>query len=928
MFLKNWTKKTALAIILILVFTSPANAALFKKLIPGATINVEKHSSNVKVTWSIPEGEKERNVYVQVTVQCLDYKEGTPKTETLKKSVPWSLNGSTTVTVPQDYYNYDSVWVSRVELINNPPAPNFDQVIIKKDGPVHLVEPYAEFNVGYSNGQIAVTWSAEKISRLANRPDVPNMRLQIQRPGSGWEDATSNLSSGRYAMQVEPQDLTQVYGFRFVFRDSEVWGEAKSVTVPGRTEVVPVDDDERDNRNTAGGTGGGSLTSKDKGIPIFPADRQKVIMFWYKILAGLSGAFIFLVFIKSGYQYIVNPSPASKASLVETVQKSIIGILIISFAPMFVTILININDVFVDLCLDTYDALTSTASKEFHQEAQMGEEQWMDRFVAAPIGTIIEMATRLFGLAPLGEVIFNESPKGSILANGNLFLGDIKVGNVLGNVLVSLALIGFTVYYNAVYTIRRWVVTAVLGATPIIIWIWVLSGRRQVIDIWLSELIQTIFMQSFHALTFGIFFSILCFTGTPGSVNSQFAHMLIEVGKFLAAFGGVICFGIIVLQGLKIITTSEEKTRAEAVSNIKKALLGLIILGLAAMIASFLAQEPLTIYFPSVSGGETNITLWQLFFVLIAIVPVSKMFSTIFMSFLARIGTVDEDAWATKGLGIMGGIVTLGKAGKSALSNTPMSGGTDKPNTTGPGGDRVAGTPQTTVSTPDTASGARQVSSPSGTAGSYATASSTVREAKPDPYGYSPDSPDTYGLGPIDTHGPSAPETSEPPLEPADVYMPPPEVGRTSESETTPEGDVSEGPVIVPEAQQVKYQQAILNTRGTVEGATSVGQYLGKVAGFATPGADKALATFFGAGARIATAPVASAYAIYKLGRELPEGSRSLTNITGRETNLGAGVQTATTILLSPLGGKSVNLALKAGSAIDYFQNRHTPENT
>ena len=129
----------------------------------------------------------------------------------------------------------------------------------------------------------------------------------------------------------------------------------------------------------------------------------------------------------------------------------------------------------------------------------------------------------------------------------------------------------------------------------------------------------------------------------------------------------------------------------------------------------------------------------------------------------------------------MGGIVTLGKR-KSALSNTPMSGGTDKPNTTGPGGDRVAGTPQTTVSTPDTASGARQVSSPSGTAGSYATASSTVRETKSDPYGYSPDSPNTYGLGPIDTHGPSAPETSEPPLEPADVYMPPPEVDRTSES--------------------------------------------------------------------------------------------------------------------------------------------------
>ena len=70
------------------------------------------------------------------------------------------------------------------------------------------------------------------------------------------------------------------------------------------------------------------------------------------------------------------------------------------------------------------------------------------------------------------------------------------------------------------------------------------------------------------------------------------------------------------------------------------------------MIASFL-QNPLIIHFPQTSGEETEITLWQLFFVLLAIIPVSKMFSMIFMNFLARIGTVDEDVWAAKGLGIM-----------------------------------------------------------------------------------------------------------------------------------------------------------------------------------------------------------------------------------------------------------------------------------
>ncbi len=904
--------------LLLLILVSPVNAAMFKALIPGAAINVERSGNNAKVTWSIPEGEKERNVYVEVTIKCLNYSEGKTTEQKITKDVSWALNGSTTVTIPQ---NHDSIKVSRVELVNNPPAPNVDQTLIEKDCNVDITIPYAGFNVTYSNGQITATWDAGKILNMANRPDIPNMHLQVQQPGSGWEEATSNLSTGIYSMQIEPQEMSQVYRFRFVFRDNEVWGD-KVWSVPVAGTQPPIEDEDHD---------GGGLITSGKGIPIFPADRQEVIMFWYKILAGLSGAFIFLILIRSGYQHMVNPSPASKASLIETIQMSIIGILIISFAPMFVTILININNGFVDLCLDTFNALTAGSPSEFIQEEQMGDTEWMDRFIAAPFRTLNDLITTLFGLTSLGEVIFNEAPTASILSNDRLFSGDINVGNELGTALVSIAILGFTVYYNAVYTIRRWVVTAVLGATPIIIWIWVLSGRRQVIDIWLSELIQTIFMQSFHALTFGIFFSILCFTGNPGSVNSQFAHMLIEVGKFLAAFGGVICFGMIVIQGLKIITTSEEKTRAEAVSNIKKALLGLIILGLAAMIASFLAQEPLTIYFPSVSGGETNITLWQLFFVLIAIIPVSKMFSTIFMSFLARIGTVDEDMWATRGLGIMGGMVALGKAGAGAIKNTPVGAKFDRPNTTGAG----SSSPQaslTSSSTNDFQSGTSSVSgntpgdSPM-VSGNTPGIGNTYNTPRTETSGISDNTPGIGAPGPGDSY--NAPESSRSGIEPyseiapvESVYDTPPGIGETSRDETIDE------PAIDSQAQQVKYQQAILNTQGTVDGATNIGKHAGEAAGFAAPGAGKPLGAFFAVGTRVTAAPLASAHAIYKLGKTLPEGSRTLTNITGRETNLGAGVQTATTILLSPLGGKSVNIALKAGNAIDSFQNRHTPENT
>jgi hypothetical protein len=710
------------------------------------------------------------------------------------------------------------------------------------------------------------------------------MHLQIQRPGSAWEEATSNLKSGLYTIQAEPKEMSQSYRFRFVYRGNEVWGNQEwSVVVTGTNPPIPGDE---------GGDGG--LTTGDKGIPIFPSDRQEVLMFWYKILAGLSGAFIFLIMIKSGYQHMTNPNPANRASLIETIQMSVIGLLIISFAPMFVTLLININNGFVDLCLDTYNALTASAPVDYNQTAQMGKTEWMDRFVAAPIRAVNDLIVSLFGLAPLGEVVFNEAPTASILSNNKLFEGDINVGNELGTALVSLALLGFTVYYNAVYTIRRWVVTAALGATPIIVWIWVLSGRRQVIDIWLSELIQTIFMQSFHALTFGIFFSILCFTGNPGMVNSQFAQMMVEVGKFLAAFGGVICFGMIVLQGFKIIVASEEKSRAEAIGIIKKSLLGLTILGLAAMIASFLAQNPLIIHFPKTSGEETKITLWQLFFVLLAIIPVSKMFSMIFMNFLARIGTVDEDAWAMKGLGIMGGMVALGKASAGALKNTPINPGSASAASTRTGS--AAGSATGAASAAGSAGGAasaRLMGASPGTGAARATEES--------------------GLGPPDTE----PVYADPPMTSPDtepVYADPP--GRLN---TPAEGATKKAFQIDPKAQQANFKQAVLNTRKTVDGAVGLGQKVGEAAGFAAPGSGKALGAFFGVGARVTTAPLATAHAIYGLGQNLPKGSRTLTNITGRENPIAAGVQVATAVLLSPIGN-TANIALKTGSAIDHIK--------
>ena len=88
-----------------------------------------------------------------------------------------------------------------------------------------------------------------------------------------------------------------------------------------------------------------------------------------------------------------------------------------------------------------------------------------------------------------------------------------------------------------------------------------------------------------------------------------------------------------------------------------------------------------------------EITVWQVFFMLLTIIPASKMLSSIFMKLIARVGTVDEEKWAAIGLGSLGGLMGMYAMGKMASqsfgkrfpnieSTVPMPEG---PGTTGPG---------------------------------------------------------------------------------------------------------------------------------------------------------------------------------------------------------------------------------------------------
>ncbi|SFH34360.1 hypothetical protein SAMN05660649_04828 [Desulfotomaculum arcticum] len=320
---------------------------------------------------------------------------------------------------------------------------------------------------------------------------------------------------------------------------------------------------------------------------IFTDGQWSIIIFWYVVLTSVGGGFLLVSIVKSGYSYMNSAlNPGVRASFIEDVQRAVLTMVLIVLAPVFISLLSDINDGFVWLF---GQLLNHFADKPEIEETLMDQAVGMfENIIAAPFNSIINMFNKIFGLKSLDELIFN----GQTNIFGSSLLSSVDTGNPIANVTINGSMVGFDVYFNAVYTIRRWVITANLVATPIIAWAWAITANRQVLEIWVGEIIQTIFMQTTHALSLGIFMSVATGTGKSlgGVIDTEwFSSGFIQIGVFLAGFAGSICVAVMIIMGIRIITARAEKDRAEAKEGLIKALIGLGILGLCVAIASFLA---------------------------------------------------------------------------------------------------------------------------------------------------------------------------------------------------------------------------------------------------------------------------------------------------------------------------------------------------
>lgn len=779
-----------------------------------------------------------------------------------------------------------------------------------------------------------------KISSFVNRGDIPQL-------GENWTIAFYHNG--------------QTYSYSVFCGDDDDISDEEGVLEPGG------------NDESAGGVN--QVTGP---LPVFTEKTWPTIMFWYVILASLSGVFIFLAIIRSGYQYMFSAtsSPGLKASFAETTQRCIIALVVIMTAPMLVGLLIQVNDALVGVCASITDSVGTAGNLDLESDP-MFEKNWINQIIAWPIKTVfIDFPNKLFGLHPLTHLVFNNETD---VINPSLFVGYLSDGNPadfadpLITVLVTLIFVVFNVVFNAIYTIRGWVIIAVLCATPLIIWIWALSSQKTVIEIWLSELFQTIFMQTWHALTFAIVMSVLLLQGRTPSINPaitvNLTTILIGAGKFFASFGGIICVGIIIYSSYKLIVglvvAGDEKSIADYKSNLQKSLIGLIILSLALIITQSIFPHELPILQPNVSGGESpKITLWQLFFAFFVILPISRMMSNIFMSLLARFGTVDEQALATGRGGMLSGLTSL--ATVSALgARGAFSAKENQARELQEKLDKVHKPTDTTgTDTTDTKTFARKApgtsadnsysgANNSGDSGIFAgsqkgssSGSSDSHSKRAYPGAYPSDNlnhasdyedsgiyppptdydeammyPPLYGNEGMGIYPPA--EGGDPFEEggsPGSVYAPPPQLKDKAEKKKNTEKDAKGKPPSFQETLSAFGMAAAGNPIATgVENAARAG---GHFAG-ATIGQGRTFADIFGAAGNASANVIKTfdvGHRLYKLnkGKDGAQTMDNLRNMTGRATSRGAIAQSLAGAALIPLGSyRAANISQKLGGIID-----------
>jgi|GEM_PF-5564115 len=104
------------------------------------------------------------------------------------------------------------------------------------------------------------------------------------------------------------------------------------------------------------------------------------------------------------------------------------------------------------------------------------------------------------------------------------FINNINTSNIVATAIVRLGFVGLMIYFNFLYTIRKFVLISMLVVTPIAVWGWGITGHRQGLEIVISEIVSNAFMQASHALALCLYV-ILISKGISSDFSTWWAQI-------------------------------------------------------------------------------------------------------------------------------------------------------------------------------------------------------------------------------------------------------------------------------------------------------------------------------------------------------------------------------------------------------------------
>ena len=212
----------------------------------------------------------------------------------------------------------------------------------------------------------------------------------------------------------------------------------------------------------------------------FTQSEWFLTMSWYHILEEATGVLAVVAVIVSGLRIMAaSGNPSKRAEAMQKINLVVLAYATIWFLPIIAQLIFLAN-----------------------------------AHLTALFKSMLETYAPVYGAQGFGQ------------ATGWNFIDSIKTSNPLATAIVKLAFAGIMVYFNFLYTIRKFVLIAMIIVTPVAVWGWGITGYRRGLEIVIGEITSNAFMQASHALVFSLF-AILIAPGMTSDFSNWWAQLFL-----------------------------------------------------------------------------------------------------------------------------------------------------------------------------------------------------------------------------------------------------------------------------------------------------------------------------------------------------------------------------------------------------------------